>query len=67
MAFLRAHPSSYDSWASEGADGWHYEALLPYFRAQRERCGSRPALARDRRADDPDADGQPASRRRGVP
>jgi choline dehydrogenase len=36
MAFLRAHPSSYNSWASEGADGWHYDALLPYF--QRSEC-----------------------------
>ena len=38
MAFLRAHPSSYDSWASEGAVGWHYDALLPYF--QRSECAA---------------------------
>ena len=38
MAFLRAHPSSYDSWAREGAAGWHYEALLPYF--QRSECAA---------------------------
>jgi choline dehydrogenase len=39
MAFLRAHPSSYNSWAaSEGAEGWHYDALLPYF--QRSECAA---------------------------
>jgi choline dehydrogenase len=38
MAFVRAHPSSYNSWASEGALGWDYDALLPYF--QRSECAA---------------------------
>ncbi len=38
MAFVRAHPSSYDSWAAEGAAGWDYDALLPYF--QRSECAA---------------------------
>jgi choline dehydrogenase len=41
MAFVRAHPSSYNSWASKGAEGWDYDALLPYF--QRSEC----AVGRD--------------------
>jgi choline dehydrogenase len=39
MAFVRAHPSSYNSWASEGADGWHYDALLPYFQRSENAAG----------------------------
>lgn len=31
-AHLRAHRSHYDRWAAEGASGWGYEDLLPYFR-----------------------------------
>ncbi len=42
MAFLRAHPSSYDSWASEGADGWDYEGLLPYFQRSESAPGRDP-------------------------
>jgi choline dehydrogenase len=38
MAFLRAHPSSYNSWASEGAEGWDHDALLPYFK--RSECAA---------------------------
>ena len=32
MAYVRGHPSDFDKWAELGADGWHYDALLPYFR-----------------------------------
>jgi choline dehydrogenase len=42
MAFLRAHPSSYDGWASGGAHGWHYEALLPYFQRSETAAGRDP-------------------------
>lgn len=31
-AHLRAHRAHYDRWAAEGASGWGYEDLLPYFR-----------------------------------
>jgi choline dehydrogenase len=42
MAFVRAHPSSYNSWASEGAVGWDYDALLPYFRRSESAAGRDP-------------------------
>ena len=46
MAFLRAHPSSYNSWVSEGADGWHYDALLPYFKRSECAAGRDPRWRR---------------------
>jgi choline dehydrogenase len=30
--FLRGHRDNYDRWAAEGATGWGYESLLPYFK-----------------------------------
>src|ERR1044072_1553966 len=32
IAYVRGHPSDFDSWAAGGADGWSYEEVLPYFR-----------------------------------
>ncbi|HEY0695500.1 MAG TPA: GMC family oxidoreductase N-terminal domain-containing protein [Kribbella sp.] len=32
MAHIRAYRSTYDQWAADGADGWSYADLLPYFR-----------------------------------
>jgi choline dehydrogenase-like flavoprotein len=32
MAYVRGHPSDFDSWAEGGADGWGYADVLPYFR-----------------------------------
>ncbi len=32
MAHLRGHRASYDRWLTEGAPGWGYDDLLPYFR-----------------------------------
>ena len=32
MAFVRGHPGDFDSWAEEGASGWSYAEVLPYFR-----------------------------------
>lgn len=31
MAHLRGHRADYDGWAANGATGWAYEDLLPYF------------------------------------
>ncbi|MFD6064999.1 GMC family oxidoreductase [Rhodococcus wratislaviensis] len=31
MAHLRGHRVDYDSWAAEGAEGWDYDSVLPYF------------------------------------
>ncbi len=32
MAHLRGHHSDYDAWAAQGATGWDYASVLPYFR-----------------------------------
>ncbi|MEQ9488111.1 MAG: choline dehydrogenase [Alphaproteobacteria bacterium] len=32
MIFLRGHPQDYDRWAQEGASGWSYGDVLPYFK-----------------------------------
>jgi choline dehydrogenase len=42
MAFLRAHPSSYNDWVSQGADDWGYDALLPYFQRSETAAGRDP-------------------------
>lgn len=33
MLYIRGHPGDYDAWADLGAEGWHWDAVLPYFRA----------------------------------
>lgn len=32
MAYFRGHPRDFDDWAADGAAGWSYEDVLPYFR-----------------------------------
>lgn len=32
MAHTRGHPATYDAWADEGAPGWCYKDVLPYFK-----------------------------------
>ena len=32
MAYTRGNPGDFDRWAEAGADGWDYNAVLPYFR-----------------------------------
>ncbi|PRC47593.1 choline dehydrogenase, partial [Mycobacterium sp. ITM-2017-0098] len=32
MIFARGHRASYDAWVDDGAKGWSYDDLLPYFR-----------------------------------
>ncbi|TDD45859.1 choline dehydrogenase [Nonomuraea terrae] len=50
MAFLRGHRSSYDAWAANGATGWAYDDLLPYFKRSERAAGRDP---RHRGADGP--------------
>jgi choline dehydrogenase len=32
MAYVRGHPGDFDAWANDGATGWSYDDVLPYFR-----------------------------------
>ena len=32
MCYIRGVPADYDDWAAHGADGWNWDAVLPYFR-----------------------------------
>lgn len=32
MAYVRGHPGDFDWWAAQGATGWSYADLLPYFK-----------------------------------
>ncbi len=31
MAYVRGHPGDFDHWAAQGATGWSYDDVLPYF------------------------------------
>jgi choline dehydrogenase len=32
MCYIRGVPADYDDWAEGGAEGWHWDSVLPYFR-----------------------------------
>jgi choline dehydrogenase-like flavoprotein len=32
MVYVRGHPGDFNAWAANGADGWAYDDVLPYFR-----------------------------------
>ncbi len=32
MAYVRGHPGDFDFWAENGATGWSYADVLPYFK-----------------------------------
>ncbi|WP_114285790.1 choline dehydrogenase [Candidatus Halocynthiibacter alkanivorans] len=34
MVYVRGHARDYDHWAEQGADGWSYADVLPYFKRQ---------------------------------
>ena len=44
MTHVRADRSSYDRWAADGAIGWGFEDLLPYFRRSENAPGRDPQL-----------------------
>ena len=33
MCYTRGQPADYDAWEADGADGWNWSTLLPWFRA----------------------------------
>ncbi len=61
MAYTRGHPGDYDRWAKDGAAGWSFDEVLPYFRraesweggASDIRGGSGPIGTQYARTDDP--------------
>ncbi len=38
MVYVRGHACDYDHWADEGADGWAYADVLPYFKRMEDWC-----------------------------
>jgi choline dehydrogenase len=44
MAHVRGHRAVYDAWASDGAPGWGFADLLPYFRRTERADGRDPDL-----------------------
>jgi choline dehydrogenase len=47
MVYARGHAKDFARWEALGAQGWGYDAVLPYFKkAQGSRCGSSAELTR---------------------
>lgn len=44
MMYVRGHPGDYEAWAEEGATGWSYAEVLPYFRKSEGLAGSEDIL-----------------------
>lgn len=44
MLFARGHRSSYDAWVEQGAKGWGFDDLLPYFQRVESAKGRDPLL-----------------------
>jgi choline dehydrogenase len=42
--FLRGHRANFDRWAADGAAGWDYESLLPYFKRSETAPGRDPGI-----------------------
>ena len=32
MIYIRGNRADYDGWAADGAEGWSYDDVLPYFK-----------------------------------
>ena len=41
MIYLRGHRLDFDEWAANGADGWSYDEMLPYFKRGRTTSAAR--------------------------
>jgi choline dehydrogenase len=48
MVYLRGHRNGFDTWAAQGAKGWDYEAVLPYFKKMETVEGRDPKYRGDR-------------------
>jgi choline dehydrogenase len=38
LVYVRGNPADFDRWEAEGASGWNYAAVLPYFRRAEKRA-----------------------------
>jgi choline dehydrogenase len=38
MVYIRGNPADFDGWADQGADGWSYADVLPYFKRAESRA-----------------------------
>ena len=47
MCYIRGVPQDYDGWAAQGASGWHWDAVLPYFRRSERNARGADALHGD--------------------
>jgi choline dehydrogenase len=47
MVYLRGNPSDYERWAAEGAQGWSYAEVLPYFKRMERRAEGADAYRGD--------------------
>ena len=50
MLYVRGRPLDYDAWAAQGAPGWGYQDVLPYFLQVRGQRARRVGVARRRRS-----------------
>lgn len=48
MVYLRGNPHDYERWAAEGAQGWSYAEVLPYFKRMERRAEGADAYRGDR-------------------
>ena len=74
LVYVRGNPLDFDRWEEEGARGWAYRDVLPYFRRAEIACRGRPtntaaATGRSTRATAPcrTRSTAPSSRRRSRP
>ena len=44
MAFLRGHPMDFDRWQDEGATGWSFRDVLPFFKRLETHAGGETAF-----------------------
>jgi choline dehydrogenase len=47
MVYQRGHRNDFDTWAAQGAKGWDYEAVLPYFKKMETTEGRDPKYRGD--------------------
>ncbi len=52
MVYVRGHAKDFDHWAEQGAHGWSYADVLPYFRRMEHWHGQEPGGEQDYRGHD---------------